>query len=181
MVDTPSKNKGFKYWLKYKVGEPPVIATQTALEKNREIFQNRLENRGYFHDTVTLDTNIKNQKLQAKYIAYIGTQYKIRKVTFPQGADTLSRSIRKFTKGTLLKPGRPYNLNQIINERDRLDNRLKQNGFFYFSPDNLFITADSSVGDHKVDLQMNIKPETPADARKILSHQQHINLCRLPH
>src|SRR5215210_6409271 len=39
MVKEPKKKKGLKYWLKYKVGEPPVIASASALEKNRQVIQ----------------------------------------------------------------------------------------------------------------------------------------------
>ncbi|HWB24667.1 MAG TPA: BamA/TamA family outer membrane protein [Chitinophagaceae bacterium] len=166
LVDTPRKNKGLKYWLKNKIGEPPVIASMSQLTKNAEIFQNRLENRGFFHDTVTLDTIIKNKKLKAVYTAHIGEQYKIRKVTFPQGDDTLSASIRKYSKHSFLKPKRAFNLDVIKNEYTRIDGILKEHGFFYFSPDYLFINIDSTVGDHQVDLHMVIKPVTPLDASK---------------
>ena len=166
LVDTPKKNKGLKYWLKNKIGEPPVIASMAQMQKNAEIFQNRLENRGYFHDTVILDTVVKNKKLKAIYTAHIGTQYTLRKVTFPQGDDTLSVSIRKHVKKTFLKPNSPFDLDIIKDERNRIDARLKEHGFFYFSPDYLIINADTTVGDHKVDMKMLIKPQTPYDASR---------------
>lgn len=166
LVDTPKKKKGLKYWLKNKVGEPPVIASMQQLQKSREIFQNRLENRGYFHDSVTLDTVVKNRKLTAKYVAHISSQYTIGKVTFPQGEDTLATTIRKYTKRTLLKPKSPFDLDVIKNERTRIDTRLKEHGFFYFSPDYLYIDADTTVGDHKVNMNVLIKPQTPYDASR---------------
>ncbi|HVX51547.1 MAG TPA: BamA/TamA family outer membrane protein [Chitinophagaceae bacterium] len=166
MIDTPQKNKGLKYWLKNKVGEPPVIASMNQLQKNAGIFQNRLENRGYFHDTVTLDTVVKKRKLKAVYTAYIGNAYKIRNVTFPQGDDTLSVSIRKFSKHSFLRPGRIYNLDVIKNEFSRIDAILKQHGFFYFNTDYLVIDVDSTVGNHQVDMHMRVKSKTPVDASK---------------
>ena len=36
MVKEPKKKKGLMHWLKYKVGEPPVIASNSVLEKNRQ-------------------------------------------------------------------------------------------------------------------------------------------------
>src|SRR5579871_2088350 len=56
IAGTPKKEKGLRHWLKYKVGEPPVLATQPVLEKNRNVLQNHLENKGFFHDSVTVDT-----------------------------------------------------------------------------------------------------------------------------
>jgi len=44
---------------------------------------------------------------------------------------------------------------------------MKQRGFFYFSPDNLLIRVDSTVGDHQVDMTLLIKRSTPEAARRI--------------
>src|SRR5882724_4586325 len=55
ITGTP-KRKGLSYWLKNKLGEPPVLASVSVFEKNRAVLQNRLENKGFFNDTVTMDT-----------------------------------------------------------------------------------------------------------------------------
>src|SRR6187455_740254 len=73
----PKKPRGLIYWLKYKVGEPPVLASASALEKNRMVIQNYLDNRGFFRDSVQMDTTIKNKKLHVTYTALLDTQYRI--------------------------------------------------------------------------------------------------------
>jgi outer membrane protein assembly factor BamA len=148
------------------VGEPPVIATKAEFEKNSKLFQNRLENEGYFHDTVMFDTTVKSRMLKAVYTAYVGTQYTLRNISFPLGGDTLSTIIRRYSKRTLLKKGDPYSLDVIKAERERFDTRLKEHGFYYFSPDDLIIKADSTVGNNQVDLAVQIKPQTPEYAAK---------------
>jgi hypothetical protein len=81
------------------------------MEKNRAVLQNRLENRGFFKDTVMLDTIYKGRKLSAIYTALIGQQYTIRNVVYPDNAiDTLSRDIA--ARRILLKSD-PYNLDVI--------------------------------------------------------------------
>ncbi|HET7000393.1 MAG TPA: hypothetical protein VFI33_03760, partial [Puia sp.] len=162
--------KGLRYWIREKLGEPPVIAQYSVMEKNRAVLQNRLENRGFFKDTVILDTVYKGRKLSAVYTAEIGKQYTINKVVYPiplDSADSLSRQIRDMQRRSLLKKGDPYNLDIIKSERVRIDTRLKQKGFYYFSPDDLLFRVDSSVGDHQVDMSLIIKKSTPPEARKI--------------
>ena len=44
MFKEPKKKKGIIHWLKYKVGEPPVLASNSALEKNRQVIQNHFDN-----------------------------------------------------------------------------------------------------------------------------------------
>src|SRR5436190_13354426 len=106
MVKEPKKKKGFKYWLKYKVGEPPVVASNSALEKNRQVIQNHLDNKGYFRDSVLMDTSIKNKKLKVTYTAMVDTQYTIRRISYPADSSILAQSIQQKVvkrKGKLLR------------------------------------------------------------------------------
>ena len=170
-VDTP-KGKGLRYLIKYKLGEPPVIASYSVLEKNRAVIQNRLENRGYFHDTVMLDTTIHHKKLTATYDAYIGRQYTIRKIMYPRDSGILSKRIRNSRgnkhnlRRSLFKQGEPYDLDIVKAERSRIDAYLKDKGFYYFNPEYLIAHVDSTVGDHKVDIEMQVKPTTPEPAKQ---------------
>ena len=161
------KEKGFKHWLKYKVGEPPVLATPTMLEKNRDVLQNHLENKGYFRDTVMLETPVKNKKLTAVYTAQFGPQYTIRNVGFPNDSSDLSRRIDSVRRRTRLRKGDPYDLDVIRDERTRIDTRLKQRGFYFFNPNYLVFDLDTTVGNHQLDMSMKIKDETPDEAREI--------------
>lgn len=169
-VDTP-KGKGLRYLIKYKLGEPPVIAQYTVLEKDRAVMQNWLENRGYFHDTVTLDTVIHHKKLTAVFNAYVGPQYTIRHISYPNDSSILSKRIRgknskRALRRSLFKEGAPYDLDVVMAERQRIDDRLKDRGFYYFNPDYLIAEVDSTVGNHQVDIAMKVKQSTPAEARR---------------
>jgi outer membrane protein insertion porin family len=164
------KGKGLRYLIRNRLGEPPVLASFSAMEKNRAVLQNRLENRGWFKDTVILDTVYKGRKLSAVYTAEIEKQYTIRNVVYPaatDSTDSLRLEISKMAKTSLLKTGEPYNLDVIKNERTRIDTRLKQKGFYYFNPDDLMIRADSTAGDHQVDMTLIVKKSTPVQAFNI--------------
>lgn len=167
IAGTPKKKKGFKHWLKYKVGEAPVLATPKVIEKNREILQNHLENKGYFKDTVVSATPVKNKHLTAVYTAQIGSRYTIRNISFPPDSDELSRVVDSLQHGTLLEKGDGFDLDVIKNERTRIDGLLKNEGYYYFSPDDLIIDVDSAVGNHQVDLHLRVKLGTPLVARNI--------------
>ncbi|MGN6212183.1 translocation and assembly module lipoprotein TamL [Parafilimonas sp.] len=168
MFKEPKKPKGLIYWLKYKVGEPPVLASNSALEKNRLVLQSHLENEGFFRDSVVMDTSVKNKKLSVTYTALVDTQYIINNVSYPNDSSVLAKNIQRYAVGkkyVLLKPNNPYSLDVIKDERTRIDARLKDKGFYYFNPDYLLAKADSTIGNHKVDIDLRIKPETPSNAR----------------
>jgi outer membrane protein insertion porin family len=93
-----------------------------------------------------------------------GPQYRIREVTFVTDSTKLSKDIAALKRRTLLRPGKPYNLDLIKGERERIDDRLKNKGYYFFKPDYLLVKVDSTVGDHQVDMHLTLKEETPPEA-----------------
>ena len=164
---TPKK-RGLKHYLMSK-GEPPVLVSSVDLEQNSAILQNRLQNEGYFLAQVNGDTIGKKKTAEAVYTLQLGPQYKYRNISFPKGSDDLDTAVAGAAKQTFLKPGDPFNLDKIKTERIRIDARLKEEGFFYFAPEDLIMQYDSTVKDHQVDMWVKIKNETPDEARWIYS------------
>ncbi len=162
-----NKTKGFKHWLNTKFGEPPVLVSQVNLEKNAEILQNRLQNKSYFQALVTGDTIGKEKTASAEYLVTTGPSYKIRKVEFPGGSESIDTAVAGTSKETLLKPGDLYDLDVIKTERLRIDAKLKEKGFFYFAPEDLIMRVDSTIQGHQVDIFVTVKPETPNRDRRI--------------
>ncbi|MBX9886816.1 MAG: BamA/TamA family outer membrane protein [Flavobacteriaceae bacterium] len=171
LAGTPTKEKGFRYWLKNKVGEPPVLYSKVDLEYTTKVLENYSENNGYFNTKATADSTRSGKKASATYTVIPREQYKIQSVQFPQDSSLLASTIRKSTRRSLLKEGNGYSLDAIKEERDRIDARLKEKGFFYFNSDYIKVQVDSTVADHKVDLIVKIKEETPV----LAEHQYKIN------
>ena len=170
LVKEPKKQKGLTYFIKYKLGEPPVLGSQVNIEKNALLLQNRLENRGYFSSSVSGDTLVKHQKLNALYNIKLSPRYYIDSVAYPTDSSELSKEINRIARGSRLKRGTPYNLDIIKDERTRIDTRLKHRGFYYFSENDLLVdvdTVDANIADHKVNMQVTVKKETSIAAQKI--------------
>ncbi len=158
----PKKEKGLKYWLKYKFGEEPVLLGDVDREFNKDIIINYSENKGYFNAKAKYDTVSKNKKAQVIYTLNPGTRYLISNVNFPQDSKLINSEIQNLKEKTLLKTGNPFDLDVIKNERQRIDDGLKDKGFYYFSPDNIIVQADSTVTkEPKVELIVKLKDNTP--------------------
>lgn len=167
IAGTTTKTKGFKHWLKYKIGEPPVLASPVILQSNAQVLQSHLENKGFFHDTVIVTTFVKDKHLTATYTAMVGPRYTIGKINYPDDSDQVSNRIDSLQRNSLLKKGDFYDLQTIKDERVRIDSRLKNRGFYYFNPDDLVVDLDSAVGNHRVDMFMRLKDEMPDPAREV--------------
>ncbi|WP_241237882.1 BamA/TamA family outer membrane protein [Pseudoflavitalea rhizosphaerae] len=168
LAGNPKKETGLRGKLKYKFGEAPVVLSSVSMTRNAEILANTLDNRGYFRSTVTADTIVKRRKARMIYTVNAAPQYTINKVAFEVDSSSfIGSSILSTVPTTLLQPGRPFNLEMIKDERTRIDGVLKENGFYFFSPDFLLIDADSTIGDHKVNLFVMLKQATPKNAKEL--------------
>lgn len=158
----PKKEKGFNYWLKYKVGEKPVLLGDVDREFNKDIIENYSENKGYFNADATYDTVSHNKKAKIIYTLRPGARYLISDVKFQQDSTLINREIQNLTDKTFLKKGQPFDLDVIKSERERIDNGLKERGFYYFHPDNIIVQADTTVSkNNKVEMNVKLKDNTP--------------------
>jgi outer membrane protein insertion porin family len=154
-------------FFKKKFGEPPVLLSQFDLEHNDKLLQNYLENRGFFKAQVTGDTSVKHRRASSSFAVNQGPQYKINEISYKGDTALLTQAaVYKTRKKTLLKSGDPFNLDVIKAERERIDARLKEHGYYFFSPNYLLVDADTSIGNNKVNLYMTVKPDIPLIARK---------------
>lgn len=165
----PKKPKGFKNWLRNKVGEPPVLTSSFSLPTNEKLLHNVLQNRGYFFNTVVGSTEMKKKKSKAHFEVTTGYQYKINETKFLEDSiSQIAKDINATAPQTLLKPGAPFNLDLIKGERLRIEKVLKEKGYYYFKPDYLFIEADTNVGNHLVNMKLRLKQDSiPEVAYKV--------------
>ncbi len=163
---TKNAKKGPLKWIK-KLGEPPVLFSKVKVDYNRDLVTNRLENRGFFQAYTTADTVIKKRKASMIYHAAAGPRYLIDSVNFVADSSALGKAIHNTAAHSLLKRGKNYDLEVIKSERERIDNRLKEEGFYYFSPENLIVEVDSTGKRHKVNLYVTIKKNTSEKAQTV--------------
>ncbi|TCC92329.1 hypothetical protein EZ428_11425 [Pedobacter frigiditerrae] len=155
------KPKGIGNWLKNKIGEAPVLLSEVKIKYNNDVLKSYLISQGYLQAEVTGDTVIKGKKGKAIYTTNTGIRYKINSITFPKDTGVLTHIIDQNKNNTLLKVGNFYDLDTYKNERIRIDNDLKENGYFYFSPDYLILQVDSTIGKNLVNINVNVKRSAP--------------------
>ncbi|ATL48302.1 hypothetical protein COR50_14640 [Chitinophaga caeni] len=152
------KGKGLNYLLREKWGEPPVLLSQAKPASTSLILESYLEDKGYFQALTNYE--IKNSGKKKASITYILSpqhRYTIEKVEFRVDSSTkLGNFILSSTKRSLLKVGENYDLDIIKDERTRIANLLKEQGYYYFTDENLLVQVDST-NNGKVDLYVKIK------------------------
>ncbi|SMC90451.1 translocation and assembly module lipoprotein TamL [Pedobacter nyackensis] len=161
LAGEPKKPKGgLRNWLR-KIGEPPVLLSEVKIPYNRAVLKSYMLTQGYLQAEVTGDTVIKGKKGKAVYNVYTGNRYKIKSVAFPPDSVGVAAVINQTKDKTLLQVGNNYDLETFKNERIRIDNDLKERGYFYFSPDYLILQVDSTAGQNQVDIRLKVKDIAP--------------------
>jgi outer membrane protein insertion porin family len=165
-VGEPKKQRGFKYWLRNKIGEPPVLSTALNVSANAANFQAFLENKGYFKTGVGGDTTIKGYKVTARYKIELGMPYKVNAFQWVlDSTSSIGKDIGTLTpKENYIKKGEQYDFDNIKAERTRTDIHLKSKGYYYFSPDHIKAWVDSSIGNQQVNVYFRLKDEIPVAA-----------------
>jgi len=163
------KQHGFRYWLKYKVGEPPVMLESVNLGRTSKLIENKFYNAGYFDVNVTPEIIKDDTTKQGSvtYTAKYSTPYYLNERIFPSDTTSaLAQAIKQSEAKTLLKKGINYNLITLKEERERISLSLKNKGFFYFNPDFLLFQVDTTIGGRLFNIYMKIKDEMPEKAFK---------------
>lgn len=157
--------KGFRNWLKTKIGEPPVVYAPYMAERTLTNLGRGLKNDGYFDGVTGFSKQVKNNKTKLVYTVDPKSRYVIRSVSFPDSTDILTGFINKSRDRSLLVPGEFYSLVNLKKERERIAQRLTGNGFYAFVPDYLEFRLDSSRVNSSIDIALKLKQITPLKAR----------------
>ena len=157
------KKKGLGKFFADKLGEAPVLLKDVKISATEGLITNRLYNNGFFKGTVAHEVRTKANTAQVDYTATTGKVYTIKEIHFPEGDTTVNAAVRAAQPGTLLKVGDAYNLSALTNERVRIDNVLKNEGYFYFAPDYILYQVDSTLHD-QVNVYLRVKGSAPVKA-----------------
>lgn len=159
-----SANKGVKKWIKNKLGEPPVLMSAVKPSETAKYIDAKLFNVGIFKTATSYEIQEKKKTASIQYICTVHKPYTIKEIKYPTGDNVLSELITSSKNESLINHGANYDLTFLKMERERIDATLKENGYFYFSPDYLLFKADTNENDKTVNLELSIKEETPYDA-----------------
>ncbi len=137
------KKKGFKHFVKNKLGEKPVLFSQVTPNKVRDHIDATLFNNGYFGSYSNFELKNKGKKVSINYQLFLSEPYLIDSIKFMPVDHIILLTINESLKNSILKKGDLYNLENIQKEKARIDEFLKTKGFFMFMIPKLFASLYS--------------------------------------
>lgn len=161
------ENSGWvKKWLNKKMGEEPVYLSNVNTTRMEDLIRNRLDNKGFFYSTVEHVIDSSKNRAKVAYRATLPTPYVLKTYQVDNDSSKIYRTINETLNETRIKNGDRYDLSLLKLERKRIDNRLKQKGYYYFNPDFLIFEIDTNrYKDKGFDLFLRFKKEVPDKAK----------------
>lgn len=161
-----SKSK-FRKWIQTKIGEPPVYMSSVSPAQSSKFIDAALFNEGIFRSSTSYLVNEKNKTAKINYISNIHNPFTFDTISYSEINATIDKELLSAKKGTLLVKGKPYSLDLIKKERERIDKNLKEKGFFYFRSDYLKFVADTNEVQKTVNLTLKLSDNIPENAIRI--------------
>lgn len=145
--------------IKENIGEPPVIFDSLQTERSVKQLGLYLNNKGYFKNRVTTENVIKKQKLTQTYKIESGPSYYINNIKHQIEDKEIESYILSKNQFSLLKIGENFDIDILEKERERINNLLKDNGYFNFSTNYIKYKVDTTMGNNKVNLIVEVLPK----------------------
>ncbi|WP_036151759.1 translocation and assembly module lipoprotein TamL [Maribacter forsetii] len=157
---------GFLYkFLNKSFGEEPVYFSDVNPERVEELILNRLDNNGFFYSESESETVIDEKFASVNYSAKLPAPYVLENYTLESDTLPMYKEIEKLLPETALKKGDRFDLDLLKAERARLNNALKQKGFYNSQEDLLIFEADTNrYKNRKFDLFLRLKKDVPSRA-----------------
>ena len=149
-------------------GEPLAIYDSSLAETTRTQMESFLQTKGYFNGQVSHSTKINSKKVTSIYTIVEHKPYVIDTIIYTTPSQQIADLIKANPKQRELKIGQIYDQNDISKERDRIDEVLKNNGYYDFSKQYVSIQVDSTIGEHEV--YVNVKVNEPVTGQQ---HKQY--------
>lgn len=166
----PDSIKGFKHWLYNKLVATPVLISDVRPEIRIEMIGDLLKNNGYYINSVNYDiiTDKKNKKkARINYTVDLTEPYTINKVILLDDSSKFSTAVNSVASNiTYLSTGSRFSIDSLNTTRNKIADRLRDQGYFYFNPSYIKFLADSSEQHKKIDIKLTISDNLPPDVTK---------------
>ncbi len=160
----PKKSKGLRATIRRKFGEAPVLYSTVTPSFITRVLSASMFNQGFYHAQTSFRVETKNKKTKVLYHVVSGPVFRIREYNDTILDTAINTVIQKAASKPELRVHRRYVLDNVMEERARIDIELKNHGYYYFNPDYLEFVLDSSENDHDLAVMLRIKEGTPAKA-----------------
>lgn len=139
-------------------GEPISVYDSASVQLTSDRFRQYLFSKGYFQNEVDTRVRVTGKYATVIYSVEPGPGYIIDSIMYHILDTAVARIVKENEIGNFIKKGAPYDQDNLVMERERLDLLLKDHGYYDFSRQYIEISMDTSMlQNHRIAMRINIK------------------------
>ena len=153
------KDNGWNNFVE-KIGQEPVIFDPSLVNSSKNNIRTHLEYQGYYNSTVTDKTITKDKKTTVNYYVTLGKQYPIQNIEYIIPDSTLAESFYADSLQNVIKKGEYLSEEYLNTTSEQISKHLRNKGYYGFTKNFFFFTADTLKKKGTADLKVEIKNYT---------------------
>ncbi len=139
-----------------RLGEPLAIYDDILAEATVEQINTYLNTQGFFDAETKLAMRVEKKLVFISYLINEGKPHIIDSIIYNTGDENIDSLIYAAAEESLIKTGERYNQENLTDERARIEELLQNNGYYGFSRQYINYVVDTTVGDHKMAIELKI-------------------------
>ncbi len=167
----PEAGKGFGQWLS-GLGEAPAVIDSANISKSTDQLRYYYFNQGYFDAEASYRVECNNRKRARVY--YSVEKKKpcfIRNIDYQMSSPELEELVERQMSELGFQPGDQYNAKVLDEERGRLSELFREQGFYDFSKEFIYFEIDSNLPGQLIDITMGIENKPVQSGDSIIYHE----------
>ena len=150
-----------------RTGNPVVLLDSSLVEKSRKNMKGYLINHGFFDAEVDYSITSKDKKASITYEIEENKPYILDSVYTRVDNPELQNLISSFSSNSFLQKGQIYNQDNITEERNRLEELLKNKGYYMFSKSYINFIAYQDTAAKSIRIEQVIQKPTFAESHQV--------------
>ncbi|HTF81096.1 MAG TPA: POTRA domain-containing protein, partial [Cytophagales bacterium] len=151
------------------MGEPPSLFDTNTVNQTKDQFINYYATKGYLHTDVSYVADTSGKNVTVTYNINENPPLIIKDIVYEIQDSSVKAVFKADSHHTFIKRGMVYNEEVFNNERERTFKLLRDNGFYYFAKNYIFIDVDTSGHKHEATLYYIIRnPDQGAHKKYVI-------------
>ncbi len=156
-VTSSGKSTKFKRWLNKNLGQEPIIHDPFLVDRSVDQLKLYINNHGYFNSVILPQAKKKSKKAKVFYSITLAEPYHIKNIQINIEDTAIRNLVLNNFGNSLIRKNQIYNANNLDNERYRIADYLREEGYFFFAPEFVYFQVDSAFKSKRLDVFLNIE------------------------
>lgn len=152
-----------------RTGTPLAVYDSALIEQSRLRILNQLRDDGYFSAVVEVKIKERRRKITQAFVVQTGKQRYIDSLNLRTGDEAITKLIKDHEKESFFRLNDAYKVENLEKERTRLNNLLRNNGYFEMTES--FINFEVRLAPGETDLWVTTVINKPANKPTHVTYQ----------